>query len=181
MFIHRTKKLIAVSIGGLAILGAASFFGYQAYANDASKTEMLKQMEEEYQKLAEQDDPNAPSEERQKIKDLGWEIGKLKKELYPENPEDVLARKLAGFKEMTLIHESSYKNSDADANDPEVTKMLAQIEQQKQLVAKFEEKLASLKNRAKMARQSEDAKEEAEQLLAQFQQEKEAISTQSDQ
>jgi len=92
-----------------------------------------------------------------------------------------LARKLAGFKEMTLIHESSYKNSDADANDPEVTKMLAQIEQQKQLVAKFEEKLASLKKRAKMARQSEDAKEEAEQLLAQFQQEKDAISTQSDQ
>ncbi|KZE47148.1 hypothetical protein AV540_20335 [Brevibacillus parabrevis] len=180
MFVHRTKKLLVLTLGSLAILSAGSFFGYQAYADDSSKTEMLEQMKDEYQKLADQDDPNAPSEERQKIKDLGWEIGKLEKELNPENPEDVLARKLAVFKEMTLIHESSYKDSDADANDPKVTKIVEQIEQRKQLVAKFEEKLASLKNRAKKAKHSEEAKGEAEQLLAEFQQEKEAISIQSE-
>lgn len=180
MFVHRTKKLLALTLGSLAILSAGSFLGYQAYADDSSKTEMLEQMKEEYKKLADQDDPNAPSEERQKIKDLGWEVGKLEKELNPENPEDVLTRKLAVFKEMTLIHESSYKDSDADANDPKVTEIVEQIEQRKKLVAKFEEKLASLKNRAKKAKQSEEAKEEAEQLLTEFQQEKEALSIQSD-
>ncbi|WP_244297378.1 hypothetical protein [Brevibacillus antibioticus] len=180
VFENKTKKFLALSFCSVAILSAGSFLGYQAYANDLSKKEILEQKKKEYQELVDQDDPNAPSEERENVKEMGWEVGKLQKERNPENPEDILKRKLAIFKEMTLIHESSYEGSDVDLSDPKVIEVLDQIEQRKQLVEKFEEKLAAYKNKINKAKQSKDAKQEAEQLLQEFQEEKSAISIQNE-
>ncbi|WP_253901703.1 hypothetical protein [Brevibacillus sp. HB1.3] len=58
--------------------------------------------------------------------------------------------------------------------------VLDQIEQRKQLVEKFEEKLAAYKSKINKGLQSKDAKQEAEQLLEGFQEEKRAISIQSE-
>lgn len=154
-----------------AMLLSVGVLGYKANLVNAdipSKQEELQIKKENFQKLHEEylNDENATSEQGQKIKDLGMEIGKLENEISPKNPEDVLKGKLKAYKSMTLIHQAAYKEK--DQNDPDVNKMLNKIKKRLQMVERFQQDLENI-NKSPENLLPEDMNKASEKLLEEFQ------------
>ncbi|TKI57831.1 hypothetical protein E8L90_21685 [Brevibacillus antibioticus] len=167
---RKLNKMLVLSLSAAAFL-SLGIIGVDAYADKTSKEERLAQMEKEFKEQEEALNKKYTDKQEEKVKDLSWEVGKLKKELHPEDPEEVLKRKLSAFKQMTLIHENSYKGEnveDVDFNDPKVIKVLEAIEKRKQLIERMENELSG---NAKFA-----TGKSAQELLEEFEQEKMKLS-----
>lgn len=167
---RKLNKKHVLFLSAAAILGLG-IMGVDAYADKPSKEERLAQMEREFNKQEEALNKKYADEQEQKVKDLSWEVGKLKKELHPEDPEEVLKRKLSAFKQMTLIHENSYKGEnveDVNLDDPKVVEVLEAIEKRKQLIERMENELSG---NGKFA-----SGKSAQELLEEFEREKMELS-----
>ncbi|WP_281869350.1 hypothetical protein [Brevibacillus parabrevis] len=164
---RKLNKLLVVTLSAATSL-SLGIIGVDAYAD---KQQRLAQMEKEFKEQEEILDKKYTDKQEKKVKDLSWEVGKLKKELHPEDPEEVLKRKLSAFKQMTLIHENSYKGEnveEVDFNDPKVIKVLEAIEKRKQLIERMENELSG---NAKLT-----TGKSAQELLDEFEQEKMELS-----
>lgn len=162
---------------GLGIIGVNAYAGNPhdtgtlvQQKEEVDKAELLAKLEEEFEKEEEALYQNYTDEQAKKVKKLAWEIGKLREELYPVDPEEKLKSQLFAFKQMTLIHEKAYKGENVesvDFNDPEVIGILERIEKRKQLIERIENELSG---NAKFGKGKS-----AQQLLEEFEKERMAL------
>lgn len=75
---RKLNKKHVLFLSAAAILGLG-IIGVDAYADKPSKEERLAQMEREFNKQEEALNKKYADEQEQKVKDLSWEVGKLKK------------------------------------------------------------------------------------------------------